>query len=66
MEDHVVTSDLKIIKKLFLHWRNHVSMVKYDAWCDIREDELRELECTEDVDPVHWCWNCKYGECERH
>lgn len=30
------------------------------------EREEDEFACENDLDPIYWCWQCKYGSCERH
>ena len=36
-------------------------------WKEIMEEEQDEIEfAQEHLDPVYWCWNCKYSDCDRH
>ena len=43
-------------------------LAEYDEWCKIQEEEIEEQDFAEecDMDPIYWCWNCKYAECDRH
>jgi len=62
----------------FKKWRDEVSFRRYDRWCQTEEakklfDEIkeedeyeREYACKNTMDPIYWCWNCKYGCCEEH
>lgn len=52
----------------------------YDNWCEIHDDEIKEqwdeiiqeerreteYAASSGMDSVYWCWDCKYGDCERH
>ena len=36
---------------------------------EYRQEDLDEIEYARvigDMDSIHWCWNCKYSECDRH
>ena len=56
------------IKYYFNLWRKITLFNKYDKWCDIHNDELREIEFAQNnnMDTIYWCWNCKYHECDIH
>ena len=56
------------IKYYFDIWRNNVSFKKYDEWCEIHNEELNEIEyaSNNDLEPIYWCWNCKYSDCNIH
>ena len=30
------------------------------------EDERMYAQQNTDIEPIHWCWNCKYSDCDRH
>ena len=32
---------------------------------EIEEEKEYAMNNT-DIDSIHWCWNCKYSECEIH
>ena len=57
-----------IASKYFNIWRNIVSFRKYDQWCEINNEILEEQEFAIEnkMDPIYWCWNCKYSDCEEH
>ena len=44
------------------------SRMEYDSWCETVEEQLQEVEYAikNNVDPIFYCWNCKYGECDVH
>ena len=58
----------QIISKYFHLWRLKVSFRKYDEWCEIHNEELKEQQYAEEqgMDSIYWCWNCKYSDCEIH
>jgi hypothetical protein len=35
---------------------------------ELKQEERDEddFACENDLDPIYWCWNCKYGCCDRH
>lgn len=57
-----------IARKYFDIWRDIVSFRKYDQWCEINNEILAEQEFAMEngMDPIYWCWNCKYSDCELH
>ena len=63
---------MKSIQYYFTLWRIHVSQIKmfrdYDEWCEINNERLSEEKYAQEtkMDPIHWCWNCKYSSCDRH
>ena len=52
----------------FKKWRDIVSFRKYDEWCELNNERLAEEEFASQsgMDSEHWCWNCKYSDCDRH
>jgi hypothetical protein len=42
--------------------------IRYDRWCEIQEEEYQEKEFARknNMEGIHWCWNCKFGDCEQH
>ena len=62
------TENMILAKKYFKIWRDIVSYKKYDEWCEINQEYLNELQFAMDneMDSVHWCWNCKYSDCSVH
>ena len=39
----------------------------YDTWCEINNEKLLEKQyAQENMDSIHWCWNCQHGECDVH
>ena len=52
----------------FKKWRDIISYRKYDEWCELHNEELLEQEfaAQNKLDPIYWCWNCKYHECDIH
>jgi len=40
----------------------------YDEWCEINNETIMENEfaANDGMDSIHWCWNCKYHECDIH
>jgi len=53
------------LSKFFKLWKQNT---KRQIWNQIRQEEINEeLYARETgMDPIHWCWNCKYSDCERH
>ena len=57
---------------LFKVWKANATTIRsfreYDKWCEDREEELQEVECAikNGMDPVFWCFNCKYSDCDVH
>jgi hypothetical protein len=35
---------------------------------ELKQEERDEddFACENDLDPIYWCWHCKYGCCDRH
>ena len=57
------------IKYYFKLWRSKVQTFKrYNEWCELYQEELAEEEyaMNNGMDSVHWCWNCKYSDCDIH
>ena len=57
------------ISYYFNLWKNKVKMFReYDQWCQLHEDEINENIFAREngLDSIHWCWNCKYHECDIH
>ena len=64
---------MESVRKYFNIWRTNVSYIRYDRWCEENFEELLREQQDEikyaaenDMDPVYWCWHCKYGDCEDH
>lgn len=59
---------MNTISYYFNLWRTKVLIKHYDDWCEDCKDELLEQKFAmeNDMDPIYWCWNCKYNECELH
>jgi len=51
---------------IFKRWKEYVQEKK--LFYEIREEEISEIEFARnnDLDPIYWCWNCKYSDCEIH
>ena len=53
-------------------WRSNVKIIRsyrdYDTWCENIEERLQDVEFAikNGMDPIFWCFNCKYCECEIH
>ena len=61
------------IHRLFQKWKRIVDERRYDEWCETHLEELEEAEFArthslgdDPTDTVYWCWNCKYGCCDKH
>ena len=64
------------IKYYFKLWRSKVqTFKKYDEWCELYRKEIdewcelyreEEYAMNNGMDSVHWCWNCKYSDCDIH
>ena len=56
------------ISVYFKKWRDYVSYKKYDRWCEIHNEELDEINYAREnnMESFHWCWNCKYSDCDIH
>jgi hypothetical protein len=60
------------IKRFFNLWRFNAERIRsfreYDNWCETVEEELQEVEYSikNGMDPIFWCRNCKYSDCEIH
>jgi hypothetical protein len=66
------------LKIFFKKWRDIISFRKYDEWCETdeakkafyeikqEEEDEKEYARQNDMDSIHWCWNCKYSNCEEH
>jgi len=56
----------------FKVWKSNAiesrSFRDYDKWCETVEEELQDVEYAikNGIDPIFWCFNCKYSECEIH
>jgi len=59
----------------FKKWKFNVECIKYDKWCieydkwcEIHEEEISEKNYAQEnnMDSIHWCWECKYGDCQIH
>ena len=56
----------------FKVWKSNAENIRsfreYDSWCESKEEELQEVEYAikNGVDPIFWCFNCKYSECDLH
>jgi hypothetical protein len=59
---------MKTINYYFNLWRTKVLFRKYDDWCENNNEELEEEQfaAENNMESIHWCWNCKYNECEIH
>ena len=60
------------IKFYFNRWKQNSEKKRmfreYDDWCEIHNERLAEEEFAAEsgMDSIHWCWNCKYHECDIH
>ena len=60
------------IKFYFNLWKKNSEKKRmfreYDDWCEIHHERLAEEEFAAEsgMDSIHWCWNCKYHECDIH
>ena len=52
----------------FKKWQQAVTFRKYDEWCENNREEILEEEyaCKNAMEPVYWCWQCQYSDCEIH
>jgi hypothetical protein len=51
----------------FDKWCLFVTGKKYDRWCETQEENRSEQKFAEKhMDPIYWCWNCKYSDCGIH
>ncbi len=59
---------METVRYFFQLWRNKTMYANYDKWCEIQEEQFQEKEfaCKNGMDPVYWCWNCKYSDCYTH
>jgi hypothetical protein len=59
---------MESLKELFKTWRQNASFARYDRWCEDHADQLLEEQFARDnaMDSEHWCWGCKYSDCDRH
>ncbi len=67
-----------LVRKMFKLWKSNIDHIKldfhrqiclnHDEWNKYIEEDLDETEYARviDMDSIHWCWNCKYSECDRH
>ena len=67
-----------LLKIYFKKWQEIISFRKYDEWCQteearncfnkIQQEEKDEQDyaCKTGMDPIYWCWNCKYSICDKH
>jgi len=53
------------ISKFFFLWKENT---KRRIWEQLRQEEIDEenYACESGMDPIYWCWKCKYGDCETH
>jgi hypothetical protein len=53
------------LSKFFKLWKQNT---KRQIWNQLRQEEINEEIYAREtgMDPIHWCWNCKYSDCERH
>jgi hypothetical protein len=56
------------VRFIFNTWRQKVSEIKYDKWCEIQEKEGKDFKYPGDnTIPLEIsCWYCKYFYCEIH
>ena len=58
------------IRRMFVQWKSVVDKRKSekDAWYELRQEDFDEEDyaINNDMDPIFWCWHCKYGECSTH
>jgi hypothetical protein len=60
------------IKYYFNLWKknasNSVAFRNYDEWCEANNEMLQEeaYAARNNMDSVHWCWNCRCSECDFH
>jgi hypothetical protein len=59
---------MESVKEFFNIWRQQASFARYDRWCKDHSEELLEEYFAQknDMDPIYWCWACKYSECDEH
>ena len=64
----MIIMSLETIRAYFNTWRRAVDARRYDTWCDEHDEELAEAQFAmqNNMDSVHWCWNCKYSDCDVH
>jgi hypothetical protein len=63
------SNELVDVSRYFKHWCKYLRDAREKRiWEEDAQEELDELEYSAEngLDPVYWCWNCKYSECERH
>ena len=55
---------------IFKQWKEYVYYKKekllFEEIKQHSEDEKEYSMNHTDLDSVHWCWNCKYSDCEIH
>ena len=60
------------IKHYFNLWKKNASDLasfrRYDEWCEANQEMLNEerYACENNMDSVHWCFNCRCSECNFH
>ena len=60
------------IQHYFNLWKkfvsNNSSFHRYNEWCEINNERLQEEEfaANNNMDSVHWCFNCRCYECNVH
>jgi len=58
-----------LARKYFDIWAQNVEYRKHRrAFYEIKQEEQDEIDFAQNagMDPIYWCWNCKYSDCDRH
>jgi hypothetical protein len=57
-----------LAKKYYFKWREIIENNRYNEWKEIQDELDNEIDFAvqEFMESEHWCWNCKYSECEVH
>ena len=51
-----------LLTKYFAIWVQNVYNRK-----SLQQEERDEIDfARECMEPIHWCWNCKYSDCDIH
>ena len=58
-----------LARKYFDIWAQNVEYRKNRrAFYEIQQEEQDEIDFAQNsgMDPIYWCWNCKYSDCDQH
>ena len=63
--------DSIIISRFFKIWKNKKTRInrdrtKFEENCQEELDEIEYARVIGNMDSIHWCWNCKYSDCDQH